>query len=61
MQVDGGYKVKAVFIRVPDTLHGELKEEAGKEGVSLNQLCLTKLARPLGWYRTREKEAGKGD
>ena len=29
-------------------------EEAKREGVSLNQLCLTKLARPLGWYRQKD-------
>ncbi len=32
---------------------GELLDEAKREGVSLNQLCLTKLARPLEWYRQR--------
>ena len=46
--------MKVVGLRVPDTLHKELLEEAKREGVSLNQLCLVKLARPLDWYRFRE-------
>ncbi len=49
--------MKQISVRVPDSLHLELLEEAKKEGVSLNQLCLTKLARPLGWYRQRDMEA----
>lgn len=44
---------KQLSIRVPKSLHAELLEEAKKEGVSLNQLCLAKLARPLDWYRQR--------
>jgi len=52
----GGDRLKTVIVRVPDSLHRELKEEAKKEGVSLNQLCLTKLARPLDWYRQRSLE-----
>lgn len=53
--------MKMITVRVPESLHGELLEEAKKEGVSLNQLCLTKLARPLDWYRQKnlEKEEGK--
>ena len=53
--------MKMITVRVPETLHGELLEEAKREGVSLNQLCLTKLARPLDWYRqkTPEKEERK--
>ena len=47
---------KQLSIRVPRSLHAELLEEAKKEGVSLNQLCLTKLARPLDWYRQRTLE-----
>ncbi len=49
--------MKMITVRVPETLHGELLEEAKREGVSLNQLCLTKLARPLNWYR--QKDYGK--
>jgi len=45
--------LKMITVRVPTSLHGELLEEAKREGVSLNQLCLTKLARPLDWYRQR--------
>jgi len=48
--------LKVVAVRVADTLHRELTEEAKREGVSLNQLCLTKLARPLDWYRFRESQ-----
>jgi len=51
--------LKMITVRVPDSLHNELVEEAKREGVSLNQLCLTKLARPLEWYRQREKRKGK--
>jgi predicted HicB family RNase H-like nuclease len=51
--------MKQISVRVPATLHAELLEEAKREGVSLNQLCLTKLARPLDWYR--QKDAGKDD
>jgi hypothetical protein len=56
----GGDRLKQVIVRVPDSLHRELKEEAKKEGVSLNQLCLTKLARPLDWYRQKSIENMKG-
>jgi predicted HicB family RNase H-like nuclease len=48
--------MKMITVRVPNSLHRELLEEAEREGVSLNQLCLTKLARPLDWYR--QKDAG---
>ena len=51
--------MKVVAVRVADTLHKELAEEAKREGVSLNQLCLTKLARPLDWYRFRESQEEK--
>jgi hypothetical protein len=45
--------MKQISIRIPNSLHSELLDEAEREGVSLNQLCLTKLARPLDWYRQR--------
>lgn len=48
--------MKMITVRVPQSLHGELLEEAKREGVSLNQLCLTKLARPLDWYRQKTPE-----
>lgn len=48
--------MKMITVRVPDSLHVELLEEAKKEGVSLNQLCLTKLARPLDWYRQKNSK-----
>jgi hypothetical protein len=58
----GVIRLKAISVRVPHSLHAELIEEAKREGVSLNQLCLTKLARPLEWYRQRdiEKEKERG-
>ena len=42
--------MKQLTIRVPDSLHRELAGEAKKEGVSLNQLCVIKLSKPLAWY-----------
>ena len=50
---------KQLTVRVPKTLHAELLEEAKREGVSLNQLCLFKLARPANWYRQRVPETEK--
>jgi len=38
---------KRITLRVPLTLHANLKKEAHSEGVSLNQLCLMKLTLPL--------------
>jgi hypothetical protein len=49
-------RLKAISVRVPQSLHAELLEEAQREGVSLNLLCVTKLARPLEWYRQKEIE-----
>ncbi len=46
----GGDKLKTVTLRLPDSIHRELLAEAKKEGVSLNQLCLAKLSKPLAWY-----------
>lgn len=34
-------------VRIPKTLHGSLEVEAKREGVSLNQLAVAKLATPL--------------
>lgn len=36
-----------ILVRVPKSLHKALVAEAEREGTSLNQLCLAKLARPL--------------
>jgi predicted HicB family RNase H-like nuclease len=47
--------LKVITVRIPESLHKELLGESKKEGVSLNQLCLTKLARPLDWYRQKDK------
>ena len=55
----GGDELKQISVRVPESLHQELLDEARREGVSLNQLCLTKLARPLDWYRQRVPEKQK--
>ncbi len=37
-----------VLVRMPPYLHGELVEEAERQGVSLNQLAVTLLARGAG-------------
>ena len=52
--------MKAITVRVPQSLHAELIQEAEYEGVSLNLLCVTKLARPLDWYRQKVREKGGG-
>ena len=49
-QIKGGDKLKTVTLRLPDSIHRELLAEAKKEGISLNQLCLAKLSKPLAWY-----------
>ena len=41
-------------VRVPKSLHGALEREAAKEGVSLNQLVLTKLAVQLSQIQGEE-------
>lgn len=46
----GNIKIKVVTVRLLESLHTELSVEARKEGISLNQLCLTKLSKPLAWY-----------
>ncbi len=45
---------KRITLRVPVSLHSALKAEAGVEGVSLNQLCVVKLAIPLRRIRRRK-------
>jgi predicted HicB family RNase H-like nuclease len=46
----GGDKLKTVTLRLPNSTHRELLAEAKKEGISLNQLCLAKLSKPLEYY-----------
>ena len=48
--------MKTVTLRLPNSIHGELMAEAKSEGISLNQLCLAKLAKPLAWYADLAKE-----
>jgi hypothetical protein len=57
----GGDKLKTITLRLPDSIHSELMAETKSEGISLNQLCLAKLAKPLAWYaelaeKTRERK-----
>ena len=42
------------MLRMAKSLHAELKKEAEYEGISLNQLCLIKLAMQL--KRQKEKK-----
>jgi hypothetical protein len=35
--------MKVITVRLPDSLHSALKEEAYQGRISLNQLCITKL------------------
>ena len=37
-----------ILLRIPRSLHASLLREAEAEGVSLNQLCATKLASTVG-------------
>ena len=57
----GGDKLKTITLRLPDSIHSELMAETKSEGISLNQLCLAKLAKPLAWHaelaeKTRERK-----
>ena len=46
-------------VRLPQTLHAALEREAGREGVSLNQLVVVKLAVPLSrLFSAPPKHAG---
>jgi predicted HicB family RNase H-like nuclease len=49
-------KPTAIFLRVPESLHRLLKEEAEREGVSLNQFCLYVLSKAVG--RTGQERSG---
>ena len=42
--------MKTITLRLPNSIHRELLAEAKKEGISLNQLCLAKLSKPLAWH-----------
>ena len=46
-RIDASYSGK-VLVRMPPYLHGELAAEAEREGVSLNQLAVSLLARGTG-------------
>ena len=43
-----------LLLRIPRTLHSDLARQAEEEGVSLNQLIATTLARASGRERSRE-------
>ena len=45
-------------VRLPKTLHAALEREAREEGVSLNQLVVTKLAVQMSQLLSRQKEDG---
>ena len=45
-------------VRLPKTLHAALEREAREEGVSLNQLVVTKLAVQMSQLASRQKEDG---
>ena len=42
--MEGLEKSGKISLRIPKSLHAKLAEQAHKEGVSLNQYCLYKLA-----------------
>ena len=58
--VDGATPQKSgrFVVRLPKTLHAALEREAREEGVSLNQLVVTKLAVQMSQLVTRQKEDG---
>ncbi len=53
---------KQVAVRMPVSLHRELLAEAERERVSLIQLCVIKLSKPLAWYAelAAKNEEGRG-
>ena len=55
-RVDVSYSGK-VLVRMPPYLHGELAAEAERQGVSLNQLAVTLLARGTGAANERRELA----
>jgi hypothetical protein len=56
--VEGAAPTKSgkLLVRLPKTMHAALESEAEHEGVSLNQLVLTKLALQLSSMRARRGE-----
>ena len=52
---------KRITLRLPVSLHSSLKAEAAAEGVSLNQLCVVKLAIPLRRLRRRGTPLAEAD
>lgn len=43
--IENTHKTNQMPLRIPTSLHQELKEEAAREGLSLNQYCLYILSR----------------
>lgn len=41
-------KVQVLTLRIPKSLHNDLKKLADSEGTTLNQLCLYLLAKGVG-------------
>ncbi|MEP6756269.1 MAG: toxin-antitoxin system HicB family antitoxin [Chthonomonadales bacterium] len=60
--------MSALSIRIPNSLHDELRDIAEKEGVSINQLALSALAEKVAVLRNSDRynpnlvreRAGKG-
>jgi hypothetical protein len=50
----------AISVRLPRSLHAALLAEAKEEGVSLNQLCVTKLAAQLKTVVSPGRDRRKG-
>jgi predicted RNase H-like HicB family nuclease len=48
---------RQLVLHLPESLYGELAEEARKEGVSLNQLCITRLSPGSSAVRRRINES----
>jgi len=56
--------MSALSVRLPDSLHRQLKQLAKKEGVSVNQLISTAVAEKLSALMTEDylqERAAKGD
>jgi len=46
--------MKTLQVRLPDSVHGRLKELASKEGVSLNQMLVSAASNEVTRQETRE-------